>query len=165
MQKVLSSLCVLLLFLLTGCAGTTTDPSQGGLFSYNPEAYQQRKQEREDRLKELEREQIAEEQRQAALTQTAAEKKNQQAAMQQKLKAANAESAKLEKKLKAFNAQNEAQKAALADLKARQARIQADIEASSKSGKGGSGDRQVEAERLRREVERLAKDTEALSSL
>jgi len=163
MQKVLSSLCALALFVLTGCAGTTTDPKQGGLFSYNPEAYQQRKQEREDRLKELEREQIAAEQRQAELTQTAAEKKSQQAAMQQKLKAANAESAKLEKKLKAFNAQNEAQKAALADLKARQARIQADIEANQ-SGKGGS-DRQVEAERLRREVERLAKDTEALSSL
>ena len=28
--------------LLAGCAGNTTDPSKGGLFSYDPSAYKQR---------------------------------------------------------------------------------------------------------------------------
>jgi hypothetical protein len=154
------------LSLLTGCKATTstTDPSQGGLFSYNPEAYEQRKLARIERLKELQREQIAEEQHQAALTQTAGEKEDERGAMQQKLRAANAESARLEKTLRGFNAQNDAQKAALEDLKARQTRIQADIEAS-RSARDDSAERKIEAERLRREIERLARDTEALSSL
>ncbi|MDR2726827.1 MAG: lipoprotein [Deltaproteobacteria bacterium] len=163
MKKILLGLCAIL--LLAGCQ-KTTDPSQGGLFSYSPEAYKQRKLEREERLKELQREQIAEEQRQAALTQTAAEKRNERGAMQKKLQDANRESVNLEKKLQAFKAQNDAQKAALEDLKGRQARLHADIRASQ-SGKAGGTEaaRQVEAERLRREVERLVKDTEALSGL
>ena len=161
MKKVLLSVCALL--LLAGCQ-TTTDPSMGGLFSYSPEAYKQRKFEREDRLKELQREQIAEERQQASLKQTASQKKDERAAMQQKLQKANAESAALKKKLNAFKAQNDAQKTALDDLKRRQTRLQADIQAS-RAGKGSEEKRQVEAERLRREVERLAKDTEALSGL
>ena len=36
--------------LLAGCAGQTTDPRQGGLFSYDPDAYQQRIADREDHL-------------------------------------------------------------------------------------------------------------------
>ena len=30
-----------LVVVLAGCAGQTTDPRQGGLFSYNPQAYEQ----------------------------------------------------------------------------------------------------------------------------
>lgn len=162
MKKILLSLCTLL--LLTGCQ-TTTDPSKGGLFSYSPEAYKQRKLEREERLKKLQREQIAEERRQAALKQTASQRQGERTTIQQKLQRANTESAKLKKSLDGFKAQNAAQQAALADLKGRQMRLQADIQAS-RSGKGGSEEnRQIEAERLRREVERLAKDTEALSAL
>ncbi|MCL1985005.1 MAG: hypothetical protein FWG59_00960, partial [Betaproteobacteria bacterium] len=81
MRKVVLSLCALA--LLTGCAGTTTDPSQGGLFSYQPQAYEQRKLEREARLKELEQERIAQEQSQAALMRTAAEKEKDRAVIQQ----------------------------------------------------------------------------------
>ncbi len=39
--------------LLSGCAGQTTDPRQGGLFSYDPKAYDQRLADRENRLAEL----------------------------------------------------------------------------------------------------------------
>ena len=163
-MKVLLIACAL---LLTACTATTTDPSKGGLFSYNPEAYKQRRQEREGRLQELQQEQAEEEQRQAELTQSAAAKRDERGALQQKLRAVSAESAKLEKKLQAYNAQNDAQRAALADLKARQARIKADIEASRTNRTAGddSAERQKEAERLRREVERLQRDTEALSAL
>ena len=161
MKKILLSLCAIL--LLAGCQ-TTSDPSKGGLLSYSPEAYKQRQVERQERLKELQREQIAEEQRQAALTQTAAQKQRERGAMQQKLQRANTESANLSKRLNAFKAQNDAQEKALADLKARQARLHADIQAG-RAGGGSVEDRQVEAERLRREVERLARDMEALSGL
>lgn len=35
---------------LAGCAGGTTDPRQGGLFSYDPAAYEQRLADRENNL-------------------------------------------------------------------------------------------------------------------
>ncbi len=42
------------LLLLNGCAGQTTDPRQGGLFSYDPAAYEQRLAERENHLSGIE---------------------------------------------------------------------------------------------------------------
>ena len=51
-QKALLLFCVAVLQF--GCAGQTSDPRQGGLFSYNPEAYEQRAQERKERLAAIE---------------------------------------------------------------------------------------------------------------
>jgi chromosome segregation ATPase len=161
MKKIILSLCAIL--LLAGCA-TTTDPSKGGLFSYSPEAYKQRKLEREGRLKELQTEQIAEERRQAALKQTAEQKQAEKANLQQKIQKVNTDSANIKTKLTAYKAQNAAQEAALEDLRGRQTRLQADIQAS-RAGGGSEESRQIEAERLRREVARLARDAEMLSSL
>jgi len=45
--------------LLSGCAGTTTDPRRGGLFSYNPQAYEQRLADRERQLSDIERDTAA----------------------------------------------------------------------------------------------------------
>lgn len=41
------------MILLSGCA-TTTDPRQGGLFSYNPSAYEQRLSDKEQNLAGIE---------------------------------------------------------------------------------------------------------------
>lgn len=45
---------VITLLLLNGCAGGTTDPRQGGLFSYNPDAYEKRLADRERELAKIE---------------------------------------------------------------------------------------------------------------
>lgn len=51
MKKILLFASVVsFLVVLSGCAGQTTDPRQGGLFNYNPEAYQQRLQTRQETL-------------------------------------------------------------------------------------------------------------------
>lgn len=42
------------LLLLNGCSGKTTDPRQGGLFSYNPDAYEKRLADRERELSSVE---------------------------------------------------------------------------------------------------------------
>lgn len=42
------------LLLLNGCAGGTTDPRQGGLFSYDPDAYEKRLSDREKHLSSIE---------------------------------------------------------------------------------------------------------------
>ena len=44
---------LLAVLTLAGCAGGTTDPRQGGLFSYNPAAYEQRIAERENNLNNI----------------------------------------------------------------------------------------------------------------
>lgn len=43
------------LVLLNGCAGKTTDPRKGGLFSYNPDAYEQRLSDRKHKLHAIEK--------------------------------------------------------------------------------------------------------------
>ena len=162
-RSILLVLCAT--FMLSGCIATTTDPSKGGLFSYSPEAYEQRKAERQDRLAELQREQIAEERRQQALNKKLGSQRQERAAMQKKISNATKESGVLRKQLDSYSAQNEQQQAALADLKKRQERLSSDI-AAANSGKGMSDEaKAVEAERLRREIERLANDAAALSAL
>ena len=48
-------LCSLGLLLLSGCAGKTTDPRKGGLFSYNPDAYEKRLSDRQKQLNSINR--------------------------------------------------------------------------------------------------------------
>lgn len=44
----------LTVLIFNGCA-TTTDPRQGGLFSYNPDAYEQRLNDRRDKVASIEK--------------------------------------------------------------------------------------------------------------
>ncbi len=163
MKRLIPALCCLF-FFLSGCQ-TTTDPSKGGLFNYSPEAYEKRKVERRERLKMLNKEKIAEERRQQALNKQASGKQSERSTMQQKLQQTSAESAKLKKQLDAYKAQNDAQQAALTNLKKRQVQLQQELR-SANAGKGMDEEaKQVEAERLKREIERLASDTAALSAL
>jgi len=53
--------------LLNGCAGGTTDPRQGGLFSYDPAAYEQRLNEREHQLSSIESDTAAQKRKSARL--------------------------------------------------------------------------------------------------
>lgn len=54
-MKKIYILVVFVILLLSGCAGSTTDPRQGGLFSYNPDAYEKRLDDREAHLSAIER--------------------------------------------------------------------------------------------------------------
>lgn len=64
------------MLLLSGCAGTTADPRQGGLFSYNPDAYEKRLAEREKHLATIESDTAKQKRKSANLKkQLSAEKK------------------------------------------------------------------------------------------
>ncbi len=58
---------ILAILILGGCAGTTTDPRQGGLFSYNPNAYEQRLADRERHLSDIEQDTAAQKRKSARL--------------------------------------------------------------------------------------------------
>jgi hypothetical protein len=53
-MKTLYFIAGTILILLNGCSGGTTDPRKGGLFSYNPDAYEQRLADRERHLSYIE---------------------------------------------------------------------------------------------------------------
>ncbi len=66
----------MILLLLNGCAGGTTDPRQGGLFSYNPTAYEQRLSDRERQLSSIEKDTAAQKRKNARLKRNLASEKS-----------------------------------------------------------------------------------------
>ena len=66
----------IILLLLNGCAGGTTDPRKGGLFSYNPDAYEKRLSDRERHLTSIEDDTAAQTSRSARLKNDLASEKN-----------------------------------------------------------------------------------------
>lgn len=66
----------IILLVLNGCAGQTTDPRHGGLFSYDPAAYQQRLDERKSRLTKIEQDTAAQKHKSAKLKRDLATQKN-----------------------------------------------------------------------------------------
>ena len=66
-MKTIYFLSGVILLLLNGCAGNTTDPRKGGLFSYDPAAYEQRLADRENHLSSIENDTQAQKRKQAQL--------------------------------------------------------------------------------------------------
>ena len=99
-----------LVVLLAGCAGQTTDPRQGGLFSYNPQAYEQRLQERQSHLSQVEQENRAAEDQALSLESERAAREQENVSLRAKIKKLSASVSRLEKDIKAKQAKNAAQK-------------------------------------------------------
>ncbi len=146
---------------LSGCANMTDDPRKGGLFSYNPDKYEKRLQEREDRLAAIEEEQAWETQKNADLRRAKSQKQKEVANMRQKVRN---EQAKLDRQLQAAKKANggaNADRAAELMRENQQLKKElAQIEASKKSNE----EKLREIERLRGELEDLKLEAEALSS-
>lgn len=93
-------LCIFAALLLSGCAGGSTDPRTGGLLSYNPDAYEQRLQERQAKLAAIRQ---GNESLQAESSQLEAEKSarlKEKASVEKELKKVNTSVAALEKSIK-----------------------------------------------------------------
>lgn len=110
-----------LILLLGGCAGQTTDPRQGGLFSYNPQAYEQRLQERREHLSQVEQANRQAEAESATLESERASQQKEKAALQRQVRKLSASISKMEKDIKAkqvkTTAQQQKQQRILAELK------------------------------------------------
>ena len=164
MKKIALIPGIMILFTVCGC-DLTTDPSRGGFFSYNPEAYEQRLEERRERLREFETQEIAEQQRRQNLNRDAASQRRANQEMQSKLKAVNADISKLRRNLDNFKATNDKQAVALKNLQTRLARVNDDMSKVQTSETMTDDEKRVEAERLKREINRLVKEADILSKL
>lgn len=76
MKNIYLIITAIILFLLNGCAGGTTDPRQGGLFSYNPDAYEKRLSDRDSQLTSIENDTVAQKSKSARLKKDLASEKN-----------------------------------------------------------------------------------------
>lgn len=87
MNKFSFLISILLAFLLAGCAGgtKTTDPRKGGLFSYNPDAYNKRLEDRRRERGQIEQDTVRQKQKTSYLQKNLASEKQQLAVLNRNL--------------------------------------------------------------------------------
>ena len=151
--------------LLSGCAadGGTTDPRKGGLFSYNPKAYERRIQDREARLNTSSEEARAAQDEQTRLEASVAAQERRNAEARKKTDTMNAELAKTRRVLDAVKTRDARMQASLDEMRHRHAELSGQL-----GGLAREPDRpgaQAERERLDAEIQRLKREAEALGAL
>jgi len=109
--------------MLCGCGATTTDPSKGGLFSYDKKAYESRKQERTQKLVRLEHSTQFEQEKAVALEEQKQLKSSQVQAYDTQLQKLRQDLNSSRKTLDMAKAENAPQEKKLAELRKRQQRI------------------------------------------
>ena len=152
-----------LALLLTGCAGQTTDPRQGGLFSYNPQAYEQRLQDRREYLSQVEQDNRAAEAESAELESERASRQQEKAALQRQLRKLSASIAQMEKEIKA-------KKAKTAGQQQKQQRILAELETLKTASRNADNiadpeEKRLELKRLQQRRDQLEKEAASLMRL
>lgn len=148
-------LVFLVLSVFTGCANQTTDPRQGGLFSYNPQAYDKRLQDRKENLSETDRSNLAAQKEATRLKAEQSSRSEKIAVLKKKLNDLSASTVSLEKKVLAS-------KAKTADQKTEQKRILAEINTIQSSLMVTDDMEDPEEKRL--ELERLKKKRNQLET-
>lgn len=143
-------------FLLTSGCQTTTDPRSGGLFSYSPNAYKKRIEERETIKREQERQQVELTQRSKQLEEENVNKQSQQGDLSKKVYSLYEDIAVIEEKIAKAKPQTEEQQHAKwkIDVKLKVLKKQIAVTMARKK----------ESKELRNEIDRLLKEAEALSN-
>ncbi|MDL2267275.1 hypothetical protein LJC46_04720 [Desulfovibrio sp. OttesenSCG-928-G15] len=144
------------LMLVTACQ-TTTDPREGGLFSYSPKAYEKRQEERKSRLGQLKDEQQEHQAENESLSKSVADQKAKHAALNKKISGLN-------KEINSYKAANKAQQNKLNQLRSRQASLQKRANAVSGSSMS-TAQKEAEAAKLQKDVDRLTNEFNSLSML
>ena len=155
--------CLCAAAVLSGCAGQTTDPRQGGLFSYNPDAYQQRLRDRQDNLSSAEQANQSAQAQTDALQSEQSSRLQEKAALEKQLKKLSASVASLEKGIRTKQAQTAAQKN-------EQQRILAEINTLKSSARTADDiadpeEKRLELQRLQSKRDKLEKEAANLMRL
>jgi chromosome segregation ATPase len=159
MKKALfTTLGLVVLLGASGC-NMTDDPRQGGLFSYSPDKYERRLQDREARLASIEAEQAAEERQSSSLSRDLTVKQKEVA----KLKASlNAEQKKIDSQLNRIK-KDKSKAAQAAELSRKNAAIRQDAARIDTIDDNAAKKKEIQA--LRKRLEELKMEADALSRL
>ena len=159
MKKALfTTLGLVVLLGASGC-NMTDDPRQGGLFSYSPDKYERRLQDREARLASIEAEQAAEERQSSSLSRDLTVKQKEVA----KLKASlNAEQKKIDSQLNRIK-KDKSKATQAAELSRKNAAIRQDAARIDTIDDNAAKKKEIQA--LRKRLEELKMEADALSRL
>ncbi len=159
---------VVILFMLTSlgaCVSSTeTDPRKGGLFGYNPKAYEKRIEERKTKLSATEADTQKHKQQTQQLETSQQEKLTQQEALKNKLAALYSESGRLENQLKTTKTANAAQEKELNRLQNELTTLRSNTIKINNSNVSDA-DKQAKIKQLQQRMDELLEEAEALSSL
>jgi chromosome segregation ATPase len=150
--------------LLINCK-TTDDPRRGGLFSYNPKAYENRLDERQKRLDELKAQQAREKQVSEQLEKKVAQKQTEKDGLNQKLSALEKDMTGLKKQIQNKNAQNQQQEQALLQIQAKMEILEKELADIQSTPPEDIESQKKEIERLEQTIDELLKEAEALSRM
>jgi chromosome segregation ATPase len=159
-----TALALIILLTLGSCVSNETDPRKGGLFSYNPKAYEKRLEEKKATLSETE---AATEQAKQEGQNLAASKQEKQArheALKKELAVLYAESGKLQQQLDQAKTANAGQEKKLKRLKTQVADLRAKTLATNNSGASDAA-KQAEVARLQKRMDELLEEAATLSEL
>ncbi len=139
--------------LCSGCATQTTDPHQGGLFSYNPDAYKQRIQDRKRHLSNVEQQNAALQAETDRLESEKTAQTRELAALKKEMSSLSASTASLEKKVRTVRAETSAQKRERERILSEISKVQSSLK---------KADDIPDPEEQRLEIERLKKKRDLL---
>ena len=139
------------------------DPRQRGLFGYNPKGYERRIQERETRLTANRSENTAALEEGTRLEASTAAEGRKKTAAQQRLQTMNGQLAEIERTLGAVKAEDARDRHALEYLRARRSRLSGRLGVLEEREESPAT--RAESERLGMEIQRLAREAEALGAL
>ncbi|MDD9300904.1 MAG: hypothetical protein HUK40_00610 [Desulfobacter sp.] len=155
---------LIILSLVGGCVSTETDPRKGGLFSYNPKAYEKRIDDRKSTLETTEADTAQAKQEGQALELTQQEKQAQHEAMKTKLAVLYNESGKLQKELEQTKAANAQQEKELKRLLEEVGNFR-NHTIKTNNSKTSDAAKQAKIAQLQQRMDELLKEAEALSAL
>lgn len=95
---------------ISGCAGQTTDPRQGGLFSYNPKAYERRLLDRKENVSALEKSTQSSQEKSSRIETDKWAQEKEKVALETKLQKLSLSIASLEKNVQESKIKTDAQK-------------------------------------------------------
>jgi chromosome segregation ATPase len=158
-------ICVAInLFALTACQ-TTTDPSKGGLFSYDPEAYEKRIENRENRLKEIEDQQEIEKQKSEQLQHDLTEKKVEKNEFHARIAVLEDNLVQLKSEIKNVDIETEKREKEILHIELESKALEEELNKIKMSSTEGIESKKKEIERLELRIDELLKEAEVLSHM
>ncbi len=166
MRSIISIAAALLMLASLGAcvSSTETDPRKGGLFGYNPKAYEKRIEERKTKLSETEADTEKQKQQTQQLETSKQEKLTRHEVLKAKLATLYSESGKLESQLKTVKAANSRQEKELSRLKNEVAGLRSNTIKTNNSN-ASDADKQAKIKQLQQLMDELLEEAEALSAL
>ncbi len=158
-EKIFLILIIFSIFV-SGCA-TTTDPRNGGLFSYNPKAYEDRLADREDKISALGNEQNQEEQKSVQLEEDVNQKRIERSSIANKLADLDNDILKIEKKIRNATGKTDEEKRKLWQVDVKIKSLKKELSNLKSSDYHGTIEaKKKEYERLKQRLEIVTREAE-----